>query len=130
MGVTAGYRFRENDSSASKNLYGYLSYTSIPWLKASGTLSATFLETPYLKGNIYSVGLSRDFFKGKLYMNAGYRFVDYIYDSQDYTIRQHMGEMSLTWRAARKLMLALNYEGTFEKSLNYGYLFVQLSKSF
>jgi hypothetical protein len=129
-GLTAGYRFRDNDPKATKNLYGYVSYSSIPWIKASATVSITMLESSYLKGNIYSLGLSRDFLKGKFYGNVNYRYADYKYHSPEFKLSQHMAEVGMNWRFARKTSFALNYEGTFEKSLNYGYLFAQISKSF
>ena len=56
LGVNTGYRFRKEDPKASKNLYGYITYSRIPGLNAAITLSATLLETSYITGNIYSIG--------------------------------------------------------------------------
>ncbi|MCK4747989.1 MAG: hypothetical protein KAT15_13155, partial [Bacteroidales bacterium] len=66
LGVNAGYRYRKEDPRPSKNVYGYATYSKVPGIKASLTLSATWLETSYLNGNIYSLGLSREILPGKL----------------------------------------------------------------
>jgi hypothetical protein len=130
VGLNGGYRFQKKDPKPSKNLYGYVTYSSIPGLNASATLSVNWLETTYLAGKIYSLGLSRDFLKGKLYGNIGYKYVDYVYNSSDYKVKQNVGELGLSWRIYKKLSFSMNYEGTFEKDLNYSQIYGQLSQSF
>jgi hypothetical protein len=130
IGANAGYRFSTTDPKPSKNLYSYVTYSNVPWLNASATLSATLLQTSYINGNIYSLGLSRDIIPGKLYGGFGYRYVDYKFVNAETPLIQHMGEMDLTWSIMKKLSLSINYEGTFEKSRNYEMIYVNLTQRF
>ncbi len=129
-GANAGYRFSKQDPRPSKNLYAYLTYSNVPWLNASATVSATFMETAYLSGNIYSLGLSRDLVPGKLYGGLNYRYVKYKFINAESQLVQNMAEMNLTWRVLKKLSCSLNYEGTFEKGRNYDRIYVNLTQRF
>jgi hypothetical protein len=130
IGVNAGYRDSKKDPRPSKNLYGYVTYTSIPGINVSATLSVTILETSYISGNIYSVGISRDLVNGKLYLGLNYRYVDYNFVSAESKLVQNMGEMSLTWRILKKLSCSLNYEGTFEKANTFNRVYINLTQRF
>ena len=130
IGANAGYRFGKTDPKPSKNLYSYITYSNVPWLNASATLSATILQTSYVNGSIYSLGLSRDIIPGKLYGGVGYRYVDYNFVNVEAPLKQNMAEMDLTWSVMKKLSLSLNYEGTFEKGRNYERIYVNLTKRF
>lgn len=130
VGVKVGYRSRKTDPSPSKNLYGYLSFSQIPGIDATATLSATLLETAYLKGSIYSLNISRDLIPGKLYSGLSYRFVDYQYVFYELTQQQHIGELNLSWRIIKNLSLTVAYEGTFDQSYTYNRVYVNLSKRF
>lgn len=130
LGANAGYRFSKHDPSPSKNLYSYVTYSSVPWINASATLSATIMETSYINGKIYSLGLSRDIIPGKLYGGIGYRYVDYKFVNAETPLRQNMAEMDLTWRIMKKLSCSINFEGTFEKGRNYDRIYVNLTQRF
>jgi hypothetical protein len=131
LGATAAYRFEKEDPSPTKNLYVYASYSQIPGINASTTVSFVILHTGYIDGKIYSAGLSKDLAKGKLYLGATYRYVDYNYYSTEYApTLQNMGEVSLTWRIIAKLSLSVYYEGTFEKSMNYNRIYAQVNFRF
>jgi hypothetical protein len=130
VGVKAGYRYRKSDPKPSKNLYGYVTYSRIPVLNMSATISATFLETSYISGKIYSLVMSRDLVRGKLYGGLGYRYVDYHYFSTESSIPQNMAECNLNWNIYKKLSLSLNYEGTFEKINKYNRLYINVTQRF
>jgi hypothetical protein len=130
IGVSGGYRYRKADPKPSKNLYGYATYSRVPGINAAVTLSATVLETSYLNGNIYSLGLSKDLIPGKLSGGFNYRMVDYHYTNAELDIPQHIGDINLFWRIYKKLSLSLNYEGTFEQEKNYNRVYVNLSQRF
>jgi hypothetical protein len=130
LGANGGYRFSKTDPRPSWNLYAYLTYASLPGLKASATASYTLMHTGYLDGNIYSVGLSRDLFKGKLYGGMSYRFVNYKFVNAELPLNQHMGELDLSWRVSRKFSCSFNYEGTFEKGRNFDRIYVNLTQRF
>ena len=130
IGANVGYRYCKPDPRPTKNLYSYLTYSNLPWINASATLSATFMETSYLSGNIYSLGLSRDLIPGKVYGGIGYRYVNYKFVSAETPLVQNMAELNLTWRILKKLSLSANYEGTFEKGTNYDRIYVNLTQRF
>ena len=130
VGANAGYRFSKQDPRPTKNLYSYVTYSNVPWLHASATLSATLLETSYTNGQIYSLGLSRDLVPGKVYGGLSYRFVNYKFVSNEEPLTQHMGEVNLTWRVMKKLLCSLNYEGTFETQRNYNRVYINLTQRF
>jgi hypothetical protein len=130
IGANAGYRFGKTDPKPSKNLYSYITYSSVPWLNASATLSATLMQTSYINGSIYSLGLSRDIIPGKLYGGVGYRYVDYRFVNTEAPLKQNMAEMDLTWSIMKKLSCSLNYEGTFEKGRNYERFYANITQRF
>ena len=130
LGANAGYRFSKQDPRPTKNLYSYITYSNVPWLHASATLSATLMETSYTAGQIYSLGLSRDLLPGKLYGGLTYRFVNYNFVNNEDPLTQHMGEVNLTWRVMKKLLCSLNYEGTFESQRNYNRVYINLTQRF
>ncbi|MFA6402571.1 MAG: hypothetical protein WCX31_13270 [Salinivirgaceae bacterium] len=130
LGANAGYRFSKKDPKPSKNLYSYLTYNNVPWLNASATISATLMQTSYLNGKIYSLGLTRDLVPGKLYGGLSYRYIDYNFVSNETPLVQNMAEMNLTWRILKKLSCSLNCEGTFEKGANFESIYVNVTQRF
>ena len=130
MGVQAGYRFLKSDPHPSRNVYGYLTYSQIPGAKMTATLSATYLESSYINGNIYGLTLSRDFFKEKLQTGLGYRYVNYKLPENQLSVPQNIAEMNLSWQFARGLSFAVNYEGTFEQVNQFNRIYLQLRKRF
>lgn len=130
VGVQAGYRYLKSDPQPSKNLYGYLSYTQIPGCNITATLSATYLESVYMNGNLYGLTLSRDFFKSRLQTALGYRYVDYKLSDSQLNVPQNIAEMSLSWQFARGFSFAVNYEGTFEQINHFNRIYLQLRKRF
>jgi hypothetical protein len=130
IGVNVGYRDSKRDPRPSKNLYGYVTYSSIPGLNVSATLSVTILETSYMSGNIYSLGISRDLVNGKLFLGLNYRYVDYNFVSAESKLVQNMGEVNLTWRILKKLSCSINYEGTFEKGNTFNRVYINLTQRF
>jgi len=130
IGVNAGYRFSKQDTKPSKNVNSYLTYSNVPWLNGSVTISSTILQTTYLNGNIYSIGFSRDLIPGKLYGGLNYRFVDYKYQNDISSLTQNMAEMNVVWRIQKKLSCSLNYEGTFEKGKNFNHIYINITQRF
>ncbi len=130
VGANGGYRFRKSDPKASKNLYAYATYSQIPFIDVSATLSATILATSYLNGNIFGLSLSRDLIRGKLSGGFTYRFIDYKYANSGYNQMQHTGEVSLNWKILKKLSCAFYYEGTYDNRYLLNRIYLQLTKSF
>lgn len=130
VGAMAGYRSRPDDPDPSQNLYGYVSYTQVPGIDAAATLSATLLQTSYLDGKIYSLRLSRDIVRGKLYSGLQYRYVNYQFNYSNSDLQQHIGELSLTWKMPKDFSLSVYSEGVFEKANNYSRIYLNLRKRF
>jgi hypothetical protein len=130
VGVKTGYRYRKSDVQPSKNLYGYITYSRIPKVNISATISATLLETSYISGKIFSIGLSRDLIHGRLHCGLGYKYVDYKIVNAESSDPQNVADISFNWNIYRRLSLSLNYEGTFEKEYNYNRLYINLTQRF
>lgn len=130
FGAKAGYRYRTDDPKPSRDLYGYVNINRVPGLNASANLSVTILESSYLKGNIYSLGLNRDLIPGKVSAGLYYRYVGYDYVNIELLSVQHVGELDLTWRIIKKLSLSVYYEGTFETSVTFNRIYTNVSYRF
>jgi hypothetical protein len=130
VGATGGYRFRKSDPRPSKTLYAYATYSRIPFVNISATLSATILETSYLNGNIFGLSMSRDIIRSKLSGTFTYRFIDYKYAGSGTNLIQHTGEIGLNWKIIKKLSCSFYYEWTFDTRYLFNRFYVQLSKSF
>jgi len=130
INIRAGYRSRADDPRATKNANVRISYSDIPGIHASATISGTMLQTPYLQGQIYGLRLSKDLIAGKVYGSLSYRYVHYNYSYMIGKTTQNVGDVNITWRIIRKLSFALAYEGQFEGSYNYNRVYVDLIKRF
>lgn len=130
LGVRASYRSRKTDLKPSINLNAYLSYLSIPFINSSATLSATYLETSYLTGTIYSLNLNKDLVKRKLYAGLNYRYVIYNYGFTDMITHQHIPELQLNWRILKDLRASIGVEAIFEDQYQYQRIYINLTKRF
>ena len=130
INIRAGYRSRADDPRPTKNANVRISYSDIPGIHASATISGTMLETPYMKGQIYGLRLAKDLIRGKVYGSLSYRYVHYDYSYMIGKTTQHVGDVNITWRIIKRLSLALAYEGQFEGSDNYNRVYVNLIKRF
>ena len=130
IGATGAYRFIPQDPRATKNLYTYITYSQIPGVNLAATGSFIILETSYMSGKIYGIGISKDFFSGKFYSGLTYRYVDYRYAGSEQTLIQNIAELSLTWRIIRKLAFTVYYEGTFEKVNQFNRIYGHLNFRF
>lgn len=140
-GTTVGYRSNPKDTVLSYTGYSYLTYTNLPFINSSATISATGLKTQNTEGVVYGFSLSRDFLNAKLFAELQYKYVDYAYSKTalqipvpsslqlNYT-QQNVAELSLNWRLTKKLMLSADFEATFEKENRYGRLFINVSQRF
>lgn len=129
-GGTAGYRYKKSDVVPSVNANTFVSYTQVPWIDAYATLDVTYLKSSYLNGMVYGASLSKDLMDGKLYGEAKYRLVDYVNVVSSSIQLQNIVECSVTWRMAKKLMLSLDLEETFESTGNSTRLYLNLTQRF
>ena len=130
VGLSGSYRFQAANSSRSRSLYGYVSYSQIPVVKVTISANTTYLKTDYLEGNIYGVRLSRDIIKGKVFADVQFRYVNYKYSLTQSKLKQKIGGTSVTWRIQKKTSLSVFYEGLFSDFSNYNRLHVNLTYRF
>jgi len=130
FGVRSGYRFLNSDLHPSKNVYGYLTYSQIPGVNISTTISATYLTTSYLSGYIIGLNLSRNFLGGKVQTGLGYRYVDYNLSENTLNINQNVAEINFSWQLSKYLSFAAYYEGTIEPDDMYNRIYLQARKRF
>jgi hypothetical protein len=130
FGLQGGYRYMKSDPHPSTNVYSYLTYSQIPFLKLSATISGSYLQTSYINGVVGGINISRDFFKGKVQTGLGYRYVDNQIPENLTNLRQHMAEFNFSWQFYKKMYLSVNYEGTFENQYRYNMVYAQIRKRF
>lgn len=130
FGVRTGYRFPTKNSNESKNIYGYVTYSKVPWIDVSATLATTWLQSNYLSGNIYYLNISRDIFKGKVYAECGYQYVDYSFTGVLSSLKQNIGDISISWRLLKNLTFSVKFEETFEQKNKYSRLNLQIRQRF
>jgi hypothetical protein len=130
FGLQSGYRYLKTDPHPSKNLNSFLTYSNIPGVNLTGTVSATYLISSHMNGKIAGINLYRDFFKGKVQPGIGYRYVNYRLPENMLNIIQNICEASLSWQFYDKMAFSVNYEGTFEKTDIYHRFYIQLRKRF
>lgn len=130
MGVNASYRDRKEDLKATKNVGAHVTYSQIPWIKTSATISANYLQTSYVDGSYLNARLSRDFLKGKLYTELSYKFVNYQYLNSNSAMLQHIAGANVCFRIQKTLIISADYEGTFESSDYYNRIYVNVIKRF
>jgi hypothetical protein len=130
FGLRSGYRFKNSNSGDSRNLNGYISFYNIPAVKTSATISATYLESDYLTGKILNFNINRELFKGKLYTDLGYQFVNYQYTGNSVAFNQNIVNVSASWSVIKNLTLSVGFEETFESQNQSSRLNLQLRKRF
>jgi hypothetical protein len=130
FGVEPGYRFLKSDPHPSKNIYSYLTYSQIPILNISFTVSGSYLESNYMKGKILGANISRDMFSGKFQTSLGYHYVNYTLPESLQGVVQNIGELNLYWQLSRTISFSANYEGTFQKSELFHRVYLQIRKRF
>ena len=121
-GGSAGYRLQTPTSQASSNAVSYLTYSNIPLIDASITLTGTALKTNYLSGYIFGASMAKDFFDGNLSAEIEYR-KDLIFD-------QDIADLSVFWRISKSWMLSADYEATFDSGDALGRVFANLTIRF
>uniref|UniRef100_UPI003216CAA0 hypothetical protein n=1 Tax=uncultured Draconibacterium sp. TaxID=1573823 RepID=UPI003216CAA0 len=130
LGVNAGTRFREGDTRHTNTLNGYATYTRIPGIKTSLTLSANLMQNSYLNGQVFGARLSKDLASNKLFTTLNYRLVNFDYVNTASQINHHIAEIDLSYRFNKKLYIAVNFETTFQEANMYNRVYLNLRKKF
>ncbi len=122
-GMNASWRFQKTNINDSKNLNTYLNVNRVPFLKASVSVTANFLQTSYINSKIYGVKLLKDFFGGKVNGELYYRRVDYDFPVYQYKTNQNIIGGSLSWQILKKLGFYFFVEETLD-SQNNNYMLI------
>ena len=130
IGLQSGYRFLKSDPHPSKNVYGYFTYTRVPGLNLSATISGSYLESAFVNSKIAGLTLLKDFPGGKIQTGMGYHFVDNTLPESNADVIQHIGEINLSLQFLKKMSLSVNYEGTFEPEKSFNRIYLQLRSRF
>ncbi len=130
FGMHTAYRFLRSDPQPSKNIYSYFTYSQLPGLNASITVSGTLLGSSFLNGKMLAINVSRDFFQGKVQTILGYRYVDYNQAENLLDITQNIGEMNISWYFYNNMSLSVDFESTFEPKNKYNRIYLQIRKRF
>src|SRR3972149_6271290 len=130
IGLNAGYRFLKKDIKPSKNFNGYLTYSQVPVLDISTTVSYSNLISSYVDGAIYGIRLSKYLSFIDYSLSASYTKVEYNYLSSVSKLNQNNLSVDLSGRIIDQLYLSCSYEGIFEEQLHYSRVLVDLSLRF
>jgi hypothetical protein len=130
IGVNAGTRFMKNDTRKTNTLNGYVTYSKVPFINSSLSLSTNLMQTSYLNGQVYGARLSKDILKGKIYGSLNYRWVKFDYVSSVSQLKQNIGEIDFSYQFNKKLYLSFNYEATFQKNEHFNRLYLNLRVKF
>ena len=130
VGASAGTRFRDEDPLPTKTLNGFATWTKVPTLNVSLSISTNLMQTSYLDGQVYGARLSKNLVSGKLYTMLHYRWVDFKYANTLTNLQQHIGELDLSWQFSKKLYISANYEATFQEQQLFNRLYLNLRIKF
>ena len=129
FGGDYGYRYRRGDLKPSNNYGGYVTYSQIPGIETSATVSFNRLSSSYTEGDIWSATLSRPIVFG-FDMMLGYRFTNYKFRSGIEELKQNSVSINLNTYLLKPILLNFTYEGVFENERTSGRLLVNLTYRF
>ncbi len=128
-GLTGGYRFQKSDIKPSRNFGGYITYSRIPAVEITPTISYTKLITSYIEGATAGLRLSRslgNYFDLSLYYrNTQYKFYSTIGNLDENSVSVDLSTFLLS-----PVYLSLSYEGIFEKTSTSGRILLGLTTRF
>jgi len=115
---------------ARKNFNGYLTYSQVPALDISTTVSYSNLISSYVDGAIYGIRLSKYLSFIDYSLSVSYTKVKYNYLSSISKLNQNNLSVDLSGRIMEQLYLSCSYEGVFEAQMNYSRVLIDLSLRF
>lgn len=125
-----GYRYLKSDLKPTQNFSGLISYSAIPIINSSASISYSNLMTNYLKGYILGLRINKDYFNSSINLSAGYNYVNYNYTISDYNFIQQILLFELGTRLLNNIYFSASYEGTFEAHNSFARYYLNLSTRF
>lgn len=129
FGGDYGYRYRKGDLKPSNNYGGYITYSRIPGIETSATVSFNRLSSSYTEGDIWSASLNRPIVYGFDIM-LGYRFTSYKFRTGIEELKQHSASINLNTYLLKPILLNFTYEGNFEDTRTSGRFLANLTYRF
>ena len=129
LGVNYGYRFRRGDFRPSNNYGGFLTYSSLPVIRAGMTVSFNRLYSGYLDGTIWGLRLYKDFLSG-FGISLGYRKTKYSFTQNISDLTQQSVSFNINTRIFNPVFVNFTYEGVFQSVRTSGRLLINLSYRF
>jgi hypothetical protein len=119
-GLSSNWRFQKDVGTTSKNFNSYLSFSSLPKIKASLSFNINYLQTSYLTSFTAGVRINKDIIPGILNGDFFFRYITYDYLSSEIKSLQWNPGVDLNLSLTRKLSFGVYYEGTLDKqNLNF-----------
>jgi hypothetical protein len=125
-GINLGYRFRKGDPRPSNDIGAYISYSSLPYINASPSLSYSRIRSSYISGDIYGLSLSKSIEFLNSSLNLGYRNSSYDYSGNG-TSNQHSVSADVSTRITKQIYFSLGWDGIFEGNRTNGRILLDLS---
>lgn len=129
LGADYGYRYRRGDLRPTNNYGGYITYSRIPGIETSATVSFNQLNSSYIEGNIWSANLNRPIVYG-IDIMLGYRYTNYKFRSGIEDLIQNSASINLNTYLLKPVLLNFTYEGIFEKTRTSGRFLANLTYRF
>jgi hypothetical protein len=129
LGADYGYRFRRGDLKPSNNYGGYITYSQIPVIETSATVSFNRLSSSYTEGDIWTASLNRPIVYGFDIM-LGYRFTSYKFRTGIDELKQNSVSINLNTYLLKPILLNFTYEGIYENERTSGRLLANLTYRF
>lgn len=129
FGGDYGYRYRKGDLKPSNNYGGYITYSQIPAIETSATITFNRLSSSYTEGDIWTTTLNRSIVFGFDLM-LGYRYTNYKFSSGIDDLIQNSFSINLNTYLLKPVLLNFTYEGIFEETRTSGRFLANLTYRF
>lgn len=130
LGLSGGYRDSKNDLRPSKNSAGYITYSRIPFIEASSTLSYNYITSSYVDGSVYGIRISKSLIYYDADISVGYRKTQYSYIINSSKTEQDNINIDLSVRLFNKTYLNCGYEGYFEAKQSQTRVLIDITTRF
>ncbi len=123
-------RFQGNSARPVENHFVSAQYSNVAGTRIMLSANYNYLKTDYLSSNILSTRMTRDFFRGKLNLEANYRWNHYSYAGGEQQYQQQILALGCTFMLDRLTSAILNYEASLGSQLAYQRYFITLQHRF
>ena len=129
IGLNGGYRYQKSDIKPARNFGGYISYSQLPLVEITPTVSYNKLITSYIEGGVAGIRLSRSI-GYNIDLSVYYRNTQYKFYSNVSSFKENSVSVDLSFIPFRPLYLTLSYEGIFENTSTTGSVLLDLTTRF